>query len=494
MLNQNKNPWTPKFQRELLVLLLQLPEVYGQYSGIWKPNYFDDAVHREIAQAYLTIRALGNDHPAKTTLQQEILKDVDNRLPIPLDKQAAIDETEILYRAQPQNPRYSVHVVRQWARDQELIYAVDACLNHLQAGEVDKLRPLIDAAYAIGTDTSQTGITVTPATRDPGQTLLDTLVGDFLPIGMPSLERVLEGGIRPGEMITVVGIPGVFKSGTMLNWMMPALQQPYGRKVTYISLEMSEKKVYGRFCFRVSKKSKDFLKVDLGKFNAAFNTEIANYCGSLHIKNFGNGTIDIVELKAYLDQLDHREHETGLLIVDYPQIMKKDRSLQDFNAIGDLYAGIRSIAIEREIPVIAAAQLNREAFKKLEAITMAEISASMDIARHSDYIVAILQSEEMRKENKMRLKLLKNRNEETGVIINIDVDYPLYSMYDMGEYVPADDSAAATNSTTANTTKGAGRAAAQQQGSFNLAALKRRIQRPKPSTGGPGASGSNGGS
>jgi hypothetical protein len=61
MLNTNRNPWTPQFQRELLVLLLQLPEAYGQYNGIWKPSYFDDVVHRDIAQAYLTIRALGND-------------------------------------------------------------------------------------------------------------------------------------------------------------------------------------------------------------------------------------------------------------------------------------------------------------------------------------------------------------------------------------------------------------------------------------------------
>jgi hypothetical protein len=475
MLNQNKNPWTPRFQRELLVLLLQLPEIYGTYVGIWKPSYFDDVIHREIAQAYLTIRALGNEHPAPETLRQEILKDIDNRLPIPSDKKSVIEEVEILYRAQPQNPRYSVQVVRSWARDQELLYAVDAALNHLQAGEIDKIRPLIDKAYAIGNDTGKAGITVTPATRDPGQFILDTLVGDFLPIGMPTLERVLEGGIRPGEMITVVGIPGVFKSGTMLNWMMPALQQPYGRKVTYISMEMSEKQVYGRFCFRVSKKSKDFLKIDLPKFNVAFNTEIANYCGSLHIKNFGNGTIDIPELKAYLDVLDQTEHETGLLVVDYPQIMKKDRTLQDFNAIGDLYAGIRSIAIEREIPVIAAAQLNREAFKNLENVTMAQISASMDIARHSDYVVAILQSEEMRKENKMRLKLLKNRNEETGVIVNVNVDYPIYTLYDDGEYIPADDTKEETNSTTANAKGGPGRAAAAKKSGFNLDRIKARV-------------------
>jgi replicative DNA helicase len=488
MLNTNRNPWTPQFQRELLVLLLQLPEAYGQYNGIWKPSYFDDVVHRDIAQAYLTIRALGNDHPAKTTLQQELLKDTDSRLPLPADKAAALAETEVLYQAQPQNARYSVQVVRKWAQDQELLFAVGECLTYLQAGEVEKIRPLIDKAYAVGTDTSQTGITVTPATRDPGESLLATLIGNYLPIGLPSLERVLDGGIRPGEMITVVGIPSAFKSGMMLNWIMPALQQPYGRKVTWISLEMSEQQVYGRFCWRVSGKSKDFLKVDLAGFNAAFNAAIADYCGCLHIKNFGNGTIDIADLKAYLDALDHREHETELLVVDYPQIMKKDRELADFNAVGDLYAGVRAIGIERAIPVIAAAQLNREAFRDLENVTMAKISASMDIARHSDHLVAILQSEAMRKENKMRLKLLKNRNEETGIIVNVDVNYPLCSVEDRGEYFPADEAQAATNSTTANATGAPARAAARQQGAFNLSQLKQRMQQRKAATPGPNGS------
>jgi replicative DNA helicase len=247
---------------------------------------------------------------------------------------------------------------------------------------------------------------------------------------------------------------------------------------------MSEQKVYGRFCFRVSKKSKDFLKVDLAKFNAAFNTEISQYCGSLHIKNFGSGTIDISDLRAYLDVLDRNEHETGLLVLDYPQIMKKDRSLQDFNAIGDLYAGLRSIAIDRNIPVIAAAQLNREAFKDLENVTMDKIAASMDIVRHSDYVVAILQSEVMRRENKMRLKLLKNRNEETGVIVNVTVDYPIYTMHDDGEYIPADDTAEETNSTTANAKGGAGRASAAKKSNLNLDRIKAKISSMKGSTNG----------
>jgi len=488
MLDSNRNPWTPAFQRELLVLLLQLPEAYGQYNGIWKPSYFDDIIHRDIAQAYLTIRALGNDHPAKTTLQQELLKDVDSRFPLPADKAAALAETEILYAAQPQNTHYSVQVVRKWAQDQELLFAVGECLNYLQAGEIEKIRPLIDKAYAVGTDTGEVGITVTPASRDPGEALLATLIGDFLPLGMPTLDRVLEGGLRPGELITIVGIPGAFKSGMMLNWIMPALQQPFGRKVTWVSLEMPEVQVYGRFCWRVTGHSKDFLKVDLPGFNAAFNAAIANYCGTLHIKSFGNGTIDVADLKAYLDALDHREHETQLLVVDYPQIMKKVRDVRDDIAVGDLYAGIRAIAIERKIPVIAAAQLNREAFKDLENINMAKISASMDIARHSDCLVAILQSEEMRRANTMRLKVLKNRNEETGILVNVDVNYPLCTVEDRGAYTPADEAQAATNSTTANATGAAGRTAARQASAFNLSALKRRMQQ-RQATAPPGSNG-----
>jgi hypothetical protein len=84
--------------------------------------------------------------------------------------------------------------------------------------------------------------------------------------------------------------------------------------------------------------------------------------------------------------------------------------------------------------VIVAAQMNRDALKEPENTSLQHISATMDIARHSDFIVAIVQTEDEKQSSHRRLKLLKNRNEESGVIISTEVDYPLYWLKDKGPW------------------------------------------------------------
>jgi replicative DNA helicase len=444
--------FTPLFQRQLLALLLQNPETYGHFSGIWSHTYFDETHHRQIAHAYIKIRLAGGEHPTEASLFQELFKEVDPRAPVPLDLQALRREAEAIYTIPTANIDYSLKEVRLWAQNQALIQAINESVDLLQGGKVSEIRPTIDKALSVGADMTNAGITMNAETRNPSTMLLQS-IGCGLPTGMATLDLYLKGGLQGGEMLTVVGGPGVFKSGTMLNFSMPAFGKEYGKKVTYISLEMPDVQVYSRYCFRLVGLDYDYLKEHPADFDLRFNEEMKNYYGALHIKAFGSCSLNMAQLRTYLDHLETKGHTTELLILDYPQIMAKadfGGENKEHISVGLLYAGARAIATDRHIPVIVAAQANRDALKNPEGLSLQHISATMDVARHSDFVLAIIQTEEEKKNNQIRLKLLKNRNEEAGIVIKATVDYKKYKLTDIGEWQPPEEEAEDNNSSTSH--------------------------------------------
>jgi replicative DNA helicase len=435
----NNTPFTPLFECQLLANLIQLPKTYTQYHSIWKSEYFNDINLKKISQAYIRVRESGNEHPTEISLIQELTKAYEDKSIFPMDVQNLLNELSELYKIPAQNVQYSLNEIRDWAKQHEVRNAVLTSVDFIESNQPEKIIDVVSKAMAVGSDLQNKGIMLNKDTKNPSKILLK-IKEAFLPIGLPTFDKKFDGGLRPGEMLTIIGATGSFKSGTMLNMCMPALQQPYGKNVTYITLEMSEEQVFMRTCFRITKHDKDFLTANPDKFDENFAECINKYIGQLHIKEFGTGTMTVAMLRNWLDNLEQEGHKTGLLIIDYPQLMSKPEREKDYIAVGDLYGAARAIAIERHIPVIVAAQTNREALSNPEKVDLKHISASMDIARHSDYIIAIMQTEEEYKQGNARFKLIKNRNEECGIIINVYINYKIYWIQDLGEYIPQEDS------------------------------------------------------
>jgi replicative DNA helicase len=156
--------FTPQFQRELVVLLLQDPTVYNLYLDIWRPSYFDEVAHRNIVDAFLAIRTHG-EHPTKTSVTQQLLNGTDRKKPMPMDKEAELEELEALYKAIPQNKNtgqketkvtdYSLEIVRQFAKTQAVVSSLGAAIECVQSGEPEKALSLIATACQVGSPTEE---------------------------------------------------------------------------------------------------------------------------------------------------------------------------------------------------------------------------------------------------------------------------------------------------------------------------------------------------
>jgi hypothetical protein len=146
--------FTPQFQRELVVLLLQDPTVYNLYLDIWRPSYFDEVAHRNIVDAFLAIRTHG-EHPTKTSVTQQLLNGTDRKKPMPMDKEAELEELEALYKAIPQNKNYSLEIVRQFAKTQAVVSSLGAAIECVQSREPEKALSLIATACQVGSPTEE---------------------------------------------------------------------------------------------------------------------------------------------------------------------------------------------------------------------------------------------------------------------------------------------------------------------------------------------------
>jgi hypothetical protein len=427
---EGQYPFSPMYQRRILAGLLQDPVLYAKYYGIWNYRYFSDGIIQSIAQVYFDFRTVNKHNPDRETMINEVV--LRNERSSEEFQLKLLQELEACYTHEVVDKEWMEKTVVDWAKNQAIESAVLQAAEELSKGKRGVIKKIIDEAVRVGEDIQNTGLFIHKGMSPISSVILTQRRGS-IPTGFTDLDMLIGGGPGPGELFCFIGPPKGFKSGNMLNATMPALQAPYNKNVTYVSLELSEPKVLERYAYRITKMTKNQLEENPADFDKKFLELVeAKFGGKLAIKNYPVRTMTPTRLRAYLDLLDSKGHVTDLLVVDYGNIMKsEDQWASEWSAIGSNFEALRAVAIERDIPVISAARTNRESLQT-ENLQMHHIAGSMEIAATVDYGIAIIQTEQEHKDWTMRHKVLLNRNEEANIIIGNKIDYPTYSIWNTG--------------------------------------------------------------
>jgi replicative DNA helicase len=423
-------PYSPSFQMRIAAALLQDPGLYPRFFGIWNADRFSDPIIQTVMRSFFEFRETNKHSPHLESMMNVVVLKHDNSGD---DFKAKIVETlTSLYNHEVVDKEWTEKVIVKWSRSQALEAAVIESADLLSKGQGEKIPEIIEVAYRTGEDISKIGTIITRETRKPSQVIIAQRK-DKIPTGFSDLDPLIGGGLGGGEMIVFLGPPKGFKSGNMLNAMMPSIQAPYSRCATYVTLELKEEKVFERFSYRVTRMNSKDLMENPEKFDLKWEERIEQILtGRLAIKNYPTRTATATMIRNYLDLLDAQGHPTGLLVVDYGNIMKHEgKYSSDFTGVGENFESLRAIGIERDIPVITAARTNRESLQA-EDLRMEHIAGSMEIAATCDYCVAIIQTDEEHRDWTMRHKLLLNRNEDCGIIIGNNVDYDTFFMTNTG--------------------------------------------------------------
>lgn len=178
-----------------------------------------------------------------------------------------------------------------------------------------------------------------------------------VPTGYIELDN-MTGGFHKSELIVIAGRPSHGKTAFAMNIASNAAIK-HNKKVAIFSLEMSYKELVYRLLASVLRV--DGKKLKLGRLQGHEWDRVAQDFGKLKSDIFidDSSELSILEIRAKARRLKY-EHNIDMVVVDYLQLVKgqDDAERRDLE-VAYVSRGLKALAKELEIPVIACAQLNR---------------------------------------------------------------------------------------------------------------------------------------
>lgn len=221
--------------------------------------------------------------------------------------------------------------------------------------------------------------------------------------GYQRLDRVLKGGLRPDQLIIIAGRPSMGKSALAFNI---AEHIAKTGTVAAFSLEMNRAEIADR--------SIEWFAHQLGSTSDAV-------LRLMELKMFVDHTpsITIGHLRLRSRRIK-RKHGLSLIVVDYLQLMRGQGENRT-QEIGSISRGLKAIAKELHVPVIAVAQINRGAENRTDRRPLlSDLREAGDIEQDADAVL-MLYRDDYYNPNSLNAGLAecivrKNRNGPTATV------------------------------------------------------------------------------
>ena len=226
-----------------------------------------------------------------------------------------------------------------------------------------------------------------------------------IPTGLKDLDKKL-GGLHNSDLIIIAGRPSMGKTALGTNLAFNAAkkfnesQDEFGNKTTvdggkvgFFSLEMSTEQLATRILAEQSKISSDKMrKAELSKDDFKKIAKVSSELENLHFFIDDNPILTIPSLRARARRLK-RLYDIDLIIIDYLQLMsgssnnKNDGRVQE---ISEITRGLKAIAKELDIPIVALSQLSRQVEQREDKRPqLADLRESGTIEQDSDVVMFI---------------------------------------------------------------------------------------------------------
>jgi replicative DNA helicase len=181
-----------------------------------------------------------------------------------------------------------------------------------------------------------------------------------LPTGFTDFDK-LTGGLRGGDLVIIAGRPSMGKTTLAVNMAEYAAVHPGTRaSVAIFSMEMPSEQVITRMLASVGGVPLSSLRS--GRISDDDWVRITSATSQLsEAKIFVDETpaLNPTELRARARRVK-REHGLNLIVVDYLQLMQVPGTVENrATEIAEISRGLKALAKELQVPVIALSQLNR---------------------------------------------------------------------------------------------------------------------------------------
>jgi replicative DNA helicase len=257
------------------------------------------------------------------------------------------------------------------------------------------------------------------------------------PSGFDDLDEVT-GGFQPGNLIIIAARPSMGKSALVCNIAENAALHPKRQTpVALFSLEMAEAELAQRFiASQAMIRGEEFSKGRVPETRWPKILKASERLAGAQLWVDDSSDVGLLEIRAKARRL-HAEQKLGLIIIDYLQLMRTDSRYDSrVTAIGELSRGLKVLARELEVPVIALSQLSRAVEQRSPKIPqLSDLRESGNLEQDADLVMFIYRDEYYEKENSERpgeadLIIAKHRNGATkDVVLTFRSEYPKFMNY-----------------------------------------------------------------
>ncbi len=360
-------PHSVEAEQAVIGGLLLDASAWDNVADIVKPEDFYRPDHVAIFEAISALAGNGKPCDVVTVSEQ-------------LDRSAKLEEAgglaylSSVARDTPSaaNARAYAEIVRERSLLRQLIRAGNEIASAVFANDGRTARDLVDEAeqkvfeIAEGGSRSNQGALAVRSLLpgvidqiDAAYSNPDSLRG--LPTGFTDFDK-MTGGLRPGDLLIVAGRPAMGKTTLAVNMAEYAALRPGDKRasVAIFSMEMPSEQVITRMLSSIGGVPLQNLRS--GKISDDDWVRITSATSQLsEAKIFVDETpaLSPMELRARARRVK-REHGLDLIVVDYLQLMqvpgnKENRATE----ISEISRGLKVLAKELAVPVIALSQLNR---------------------------------------------------------------------------------------------------------------------------------------
>lgn len=240
--------------------------------------------------------------------------------------------------------------------------------------------------------------------------------------GFPTIDHMLGGGWDIGTFNVIMAETNNGKSLWMQNFAIKSADM--GHNVLYITLEMSERKVMKRLGamrlkipindYDTISKDTDLIRKRIAGLSKTDGGDIFDKkVGKIYAKFWAAGTATVADFDNYIQKLKEKKGiKIDLVIVDYITLVAAPKGTGSDNLYSKgkvLSEGLRAIGAKYKCPVITGVQVAKDAWNSAD-ITLESVPESKAIAETADTFFAIIRTEEMKRQNLYRFKLLKQRD------------------------------------------------------------------------------------
>lgn len=333
------------------------------------------------------------------------------------------------------NIEYHARIVREKALLRRLLEAANQIVQDVHDPGEATAKEVLDQAehriFAVSQSRDQTGFVWIKEILWPMFERIEKLqeAGGVsgLPTGFADVDRMTTG-LQPGDLVVVAGRPSMGKTSWALNVShRVALNQ--GVPVAIFSLEMAKEQLVQRFL--CSEGSVDAQKLRRGSLSPEDHRRLAMAAGRLNTAPIwidDSAASNVLEMKAKARRLKS-ESELGLVVVDYMQLMSASatgRSDGRVQEISEISRGLKGLAREIEVPVVALSQLSRAPEQRVNRRPqLSDLRDSGSIEQDADLVLFLYRPEYYEGpedkdgnslEGKAELIVSKQRNGPTGTI------------------------------------------------------------------------------